>query len=120
MLPTEQFSGDAVPQTPWTPDVWSVGPDALVQKARIDLFTQRRDIEIDALGSNESVPAMDGESQMKNEAEELINPTPGTPFPDGQGRAQVWRENIKALYDTAPLAGAQVRAQGTPSPNPNA
>ena len=77
MLPTEQFSGDATEdKTPWTPQVWRDGPDALVQQAQQALFQNRADVEVGALGTGTSAPAMDGTvTQPANESDQLIDPS---------------------------------------------
>lgn len=104
MLPTEQFSGDATEdKTPWQPQVWQVGPDALVAQAQQALYQCRADVELDALGARPTAPAMDGNvNQGANEQELTVNPAAP---PEGTGRATQWHNSLQALRTTNLLAG---------------
>lgn len=115
MLPTEQYSGDATEdKTPWTPQVWRDGPDALVAQARTALWQERGDIERGALGPSTEDAAMDGyASQPANESDQIINPV--TPS-DGTGRATQWHNNLETLRATHPLAGTVKPLDYDPSP----
>ena len=106
MLPTEQFSGDATEdKTPWQPQVWKVGPDSLVAQAQQALFQERMDVEVDALGSRTSAPAMAGSvNQGANEQELTINPS--SPPEGMRSRHDEWHNTIKQLYTTNELAGS--------------
>jgi hypothetical protein len=101
---------------PWTPDVWQKGPDVLVKDAQLDLFQARAGVEMDALDGGNSTPAMSGQPQDANEAEQLITPAPS-------GRAAQWRDTVNQLHKTEPLAGTIKPlgyGGGTGAPNPNA
>ena len=110
MLPTEQFSGDATEdKTPWTPQVWKVGPDVLVQQAQMDLFSDRSEVET-ALGGSQSSVAMAGShTDPENESEMLINgATPGDSPSHGEGgttRAGIWNSAMKDMRRTEPVVG---------------
>jgi hypothetical protein len=121
MLPTEQFSGDATEdKSIWTPQVWTKGPDGLVNQAQTALFQDRADVEVGALGAGISSPAIDGPvSQGGNEQDQVINP--GQP-PEGQGRATQWKNTLDIMRTTDPLAGNIRPNDYDPSPgeaNPN-
>jgi hypothetical protein len=108
MLPTEMFSGDAVPQKPWTPNVWTTGPDVLVAQAQQALFQNWGDVTSGALGTTDR--AMAGTTPgVENESDQLINgSTPGD-APSGSagrrgGRSAQWQENLAYLRRDEPLA----------------
>lgn len=115
MLPTEQFSGDATEdKTPWTPQVWRDGPDALVAQAQSALWQNRGDVEIGALGPTTEDAAMDGTvAQSANESDQMINPSAPS---DGTGRATQWRNNLETLRATHPLAGTVKPLDYDPDP----
>lgn len=111
MHPDEQFSGDATEdKSHWTPDVWKVGPDALVAKAQHQLFLDRFELEDTALDGGDR--AMSGtQSSPQNESDQIIDgSTPGDSPSNkedgvtGGGRATLWRQNLKYLFRTEPLA----------------
>jgi hypothetical protein len=115
MLPTEQFSGDATPdKTPWTPQVWTQGPDALVAQAQLALFKDRSDIELTALGPSTDGASMDGVNQGANEWEQVIDPS--TPPEGSGGRAAIWQANIIQMRKTTELAGTVHPLDHDPSP----
>lgn len=70
MLPDEPVSQNIGP--PWVPEVWKVGPDALVAEARHALFADMDDIGRTALGSagNTISGAVTG---RENDQEALVN-----------------------------------------------
>lgn len=114
MLPTEQYSGDATKGPVWTPQVWRDGPDSLVQQAQQALFQNRADVEVGALGTGTTAPAMDGTvTQPANESDQLIDP--GKPS-DGVGRATVWHNNLETMRATHPLAGTVKPLDYDPDP----
>jgi hypothetical protein len=119
VLPTEQFSGDALPQTPWQPQCWSKGAEQLTQEAQTAIWENDTAITHGALGTPGD--AFSGtQSAGANESEQGIDPSRP---PDGGGRAKTWRSNIKALYATEPLAGTTKPLSWSPaaeSPNPPA
>lgn len=102
MLPTEQFSGDAVPQVPWTPEGWHKSPDQMQREAQLQIFQERAEIEQNALGS-QSPPmgGMSGEvgSDM-NEQEELLDTSV-----DRSDRGAEWRRNLADMRRTDPIPG---------------
>jgi hypothetical protein len=92
MLPSEQYSGDAVPQVRWTPEVWRVGPDALVAQAQEALWGDRSDV-VSALGGGDP-SAMSGdvtqpEDDSVADTETVL--TPSTPL----GRGDVWNAALR-------------------------
>lgn len=104
---------------PWTPIVWQVGPDKLVNDAQTDLFQSRMDLG-DALGEGNGTPNMSGAPQEANEQEQLIQPSQP---PEGHGRRAQWDSTVNALRATEPLAGTVKPLSyggGTGTPNPNA
>lgn len=116
MLPTEQFSGDAVPQVPWTPPVWQEGPDALVAQARLDLFQYRADVEVKALGDPDMAMA-GGQTSPTNESERIIDGSTRRPLKNH------WDRALTDLRATEPLYGRSGEVSGAheqPTANPNA
>lgn len=110
MLPTEQYSGDAVPQTPWTPPCWQKSPDQLIAEAKYDLFYVRSEVEQKALGPSGAAPAISGSTdQGANESEFSLNPD--SP-PEGAkiGRRRMWEDQVRDLYATEPLAATPAKA----------
>ena len=108
MLPSEQFSGDAVPAVPWTPAVWAQGPDALVAQAQSQLWQDHTEIASGVLDGGDR--AMSGsETAPQNESDQMIDgSTPGdspsgTPGRQG-GRAAQWQTNLAYLRRDEPLA----------------
>ena len=93
MLPTQQFDGvpSANPMPPWTPAVWTEGPDKLVADAQAQLWQDYGDTN-SALGPSSSSMAIAGASQPENESEQLIDgttpgdgPSPAPPGTEGSG-----------------------------------
>jgi len=114
MLPTEQFSGDATQGPVWTPEVWRVGPEALVTKARAALFQNERDLEDGVLGGGDT--AMSGSlTSPQNEVEQVI----GGSAPAGGGRSAHWGSILSDLRRTEPLA-AWANGEHTGPANPPA
>lgn len=109
MLPTETYSGDALPQTPWQPPCWSKSSQQLIADAQRDLWANNGDLTDQTL--NGPGDAFSGaQSAGENESEMGIDPSAP---PDGGGRAKTWKANIKELYASSPLAGTPTTA------NPN-
>lgn len=117
MLPTETYSGDAVPQTPWTPLVWQQGPDRLVADAQAELWQDSHEIETGILGGTQS--AMAGSTPgVRNEGEQVIDgSTPGdSPSGGGgSGRADHWNSVMRDLRKTEPLAAWATGAHDGPA-----
>lgn len=125
MLPTDQFSGDSTPQTPWQPDVWSTGPDALVAKAQQALWQDSNEVQ-GSLGASSGSVAMAGSPQPENESDQLINgstpgdsPSPSAPGTSGSGgRAAQWHSMMTDLRSTEPLASWSSGAHDGPANPP--
>jgi hypothetical protein len=101
MLPTEQFSGDALPQTPWQPPCWSKSSQQLISEAQKTLWDNDTAVTQGTLaGPGDAFSG--ATSAGENESEQGIDPSRP---PDGGGRAKTWKANIKELYATSPLAG---------------
>jgi hypothetical protein len=94
---------------PWTPDVWTQGPDGLVASCQADLWAVDKDLG-SALGPGSGVPSMAGPADQKaNESDQVIDPTtpgdePGGPG-YGSGRATQWQANVQQLRKTEALGG---------------
>jgi hypothetical protein len=111
MLPTEQYSGDAVPQTPWTPAVWQQGPDGLIAEARQCLWADQTDVTSALDGGDRAMGGSNAAPQ--NESDQLIDgSTPGDSPSGGHGtgsgkptgRASHWNAMMREMRDTEPLA----------------
>lgn len=95
MLPTEQYSGDAVPQVPWTPPVWQSGPDGLVAEAKQEMWSNYTDVTRDILGSasgGDSSAMSGGSPQGKDDGEYYQHPGDG---PDS--RAADWNNQLQEM-----------------------
>lgn len=121
MLPTEQYSGDAVPQTPWTPAVWMSGPDSLVADAQGQLWQDSHDITSGVLDTRDRAMA-GGTPGVENESDQLIDgSTPGdSPSGSSNGaRGDHWQGVLQDLRRTEPLAAWATGAHDGPA-NPSA
>jgi hypothetical protein len=122
MLPTEMYSGDAVPQVPWQPQVWSKGPDQLVAEAQSVMWGEFSDVQ-SGLESSSS-DAMSGNQSASNEGEQVINgSTPGDSPSGGTSasRGAYWKEMLLDMRDTDPVTPASRRLPWSAepeSPNP--
>lgn len=97
MLPTEMFSGDAVQTEPWTPAVWTKGPDKLVADAQQQLFQDQSDFESVLSGSDRAMSGSGNSPQ--NESDQLIGTDESSP-----SRSQNWKNCLNDLYKDEPLA----------------
>jgi hypothetical protein len=117
MLPTQEFSENVGP--PWTPPVWTEGPDGLIAQAKSDLFQTDADIGR-ILSANEA--AMSGTKQApQNESDQVIPADASS----NNSRSEFWQSTLNELRKTAPLAGMDNPnkpggPEATPTPNPNA
>lgn len=108
MQPNEMFSGDAVPQVPWTPAVWKSGPDALVATAQSQSWADSQDLADGILNGGDTAMS-GGQTAPQNESDQLIDgSTPGD-SPSGSagrtgGRAAQWQQNLAYLRRDEPLA----------------
>lgn len=81
---------------PWTPAVWHVPPEQLVEDARAQLFSDRAHLDGEVLGRQQL--AMSGaETSPMNETELRIDAAAPR-----QSRAQVWHHELHQLYRTSP------------------
>ena len=84
MLPDQQFDGvpSANPMPPWTPQVWTKGPDGLVAIAQESLWGDQQEIHIKALAGPDS--AISGSSTgVQNESDVVIDGTTPGNSPSG-------------------------------------
>ena len=96
--------------------MWRDGPDALVQQAQLQLWQDRSDVEMGALGARDTAPAFDGSvSQGANEWEESINPSQP---PEGHGRAAQWKNSLDKMRAVDPIAGQVKDTSYDPTPGP--
>ena len=110
MLPTETYSGDAVPQVPWTPAVWQQGPDALIATAQQQLWQDQQDITSDVLGSDDR--AFDGTKTSDQNESDIMVPAAA------MSRGQAWQQQVSDMRRTEPLAAwASGMKDGPPNPN---
>lgn len=99
MLPTEQFSGDATEGPPWTPLVWRIGPEGLIERAQQQLWANYADLQRGILGGDDTAMS-GGQTAPQNEAEQLI----GGNAPTTGGRSAHWGDILSDLRRTEPLA----------------
>ena len=129
MLPVQQFDGvpSANPMPPWTPQVWTKGPDGLVAIAQESLWGDQQEIHIKALAGPDS--AISGSSTgVQNESDVVIDGTTPGDSPSGpggqgrasQGRASQWKTNLGYLYDTEPRLAGWSNGDKTGEANPAA
>jgi hypothetical protein len=122
MLPTEMYSGDAVPQVPWKPQVWLKGPDQLVAEARAVLWGHHSNLNATLGGGNPAAMAGDvPQPDDPDNDEELINSGGGRDSAGGASRAGMWQQGLAELHQDD---GPGVKASSPPwsanvdSPNP--
>ena len=129
MLPDQQFDGvpSGNPLPPWTPPVWSRGPDGLVADAQGALWGDQSEISQKALNGADS--AISGASTgVQNESDVVIDGTTPGDSPSGpggqgrasQGRASQWKTNLGYLYDTEPRLAGWSNGDKTGEANPAA
>jgi hypothetical protein len=93
---------------PWTPDVWQVGPDALVARATHDLFADQHTIDGSlrtGAGDGYADAMTGGRTAPMNETDQLINSTHPGPTSGVKGE---WDKAMRSLRKTDPLAEGPV------------
>jgi hypothetical protein len=127
MLPTEQFSGDAVPQVPWQPQAWSKSAQQLVQEAQKTLFDNNGAIDASLNGTDDSDTMSGAGLSPTNDGEMIIDASTPGDSPGGSGgtggRASQWHSMLNDLRDPLPRAERTPSRPWSPmaeSPNPPA
>lgn len=117
-----RVDSDQIPEgPPWQPQVWSVGPEALIATATQQLWVDQQDIGV-VLDTPDR--AMSGnDSSMQNENDQIIPPGPGgdgtrSGAQPNEGRLDGWDATVQDMRRTEPLAAwADGTHDGPANPN---
>ena len=109
-----RVNSDTIPEgPPWTPAVWTEGPDKLVADAEQQLWADQADVGAVLAGTDRAMGGSGTSDQ--NESDIMLDPADRA----NSGRLAQWNDSLNDMRRNEPLAAWASGAHDGPA-NPNA